>query len=212
MITAGDRGKALVERILAFSRTGFSDRSSVNVQPVVEEVLELLVCSLGSGICLNRRLEADGAAVIGDATQLHQVVMNLCTNAIQSMQKGGVLEVLLDRTDVEQPCVLSHSDLGSGSYARLRVRDTGSGIPAHVLDRMFDPFFTTKSVTGGTGLGLSLVHGIVADLGGSIDVRTVVGCGTTFTIWLPVGSEMAAASMPHQGTIPLRIPAPARCR
>jgi PAS domain S-box-containing protein len=186
MMRAGARGKALVEHILAFSRTGLGDRSPVNVQAVVEEVLELLVVSLGPGICLNRRLEAGSAVVAGDATQLHRVVMNLCTNARQAMQKGGVLEVLLDRTDVEQPCRLSHADLGSGRYVRLRVRDTGNGIPAHVFDRMFDPFFTTKSVTGGTGLGLSVVHGIVTDLGGSIDVRTAVGRGTTFTIWLPV--------------------------
>src|SRR5262249_37460621 len=158
------------------------DRSPVNVQSVIEEVLEILVGSLGRGICLNKRLEAGSAVVIGDATQLHQVVMNLCTNAAQAMRDGGELDVLLYCEDVRQRCRLTHGELASGSYVRLRVSDTGGGIPPHVFDRMFDPFFTTKSIAGGTGLGLSLVHGIVRDLNGSIDVDTVVDRGTTFTI------------------------------
>jgi signal transduction histidine kinase len=101
--------------------------------------------------------------------------MNLCTNALQAMEHGGVLEVVLDRTDVAQDRRLSHGHLASGSYVRLCVSDSGTGIPPHVLERMFDPFFTTKGVGEGTGLGLSLVHGIVADLGGAIDVRTAMG-------------------------------------
>lgn len=191
MMNAGGRGKALVERILTFSRSGLGERGPINVQAVIEEALELLGASLAPGVHLEKCLEAGRAAVIGDATQLHQVAMNLCTNALQAMENGGVLQVALDRAKVAQPCSLSHGDLVSGAYVRLRVSDTGSGIPRHVLDRMFDPFFTTKSVAGGTGLGLALVHGIVTDLGGSIDVRTIVGCGTTFTIWLPIGGETA---------------------
>src|SRR6185436_3949725 len=107
---------------------------------------------------------------------------------------GGVLEVVLDRVEVPQRRRLSHGDLGPGNYVRLCVSDTGSGIPPQVLDRMFDPFFSTKGVGEGTGLGLSLVHGIVADLDGAIDVRTVVGRGTTFTIWLPIAGEATVPS------------------
>jgi PAS domain S-box-containing protein len=194
MMNAGGRGKSLVERILAFSRSGVGDRGPINVQAVIEEALELLGASLAPGVRLEKRLEAGTAAVIGDATQLHQVAMNLCTNALQAMENGGVLEVVLDCADVGQRCRLSRGDLAAGVYVRLCVSDTGTGIPPYVLDRMFDPFFTTKSAGEGTGLGLSLVHGIVMDLGGTIDVRTTVGRGTTFTIWLPVGGEATVPS------------------
>jgi CheY-like chemotaxis protein len=116
--------------------------------------------------------------------------MSLCTNSLQAMPEGGVLEVLLECADVPEPKSLSHGDLAHGPYARLTVRDTGSGIEPEILDRIFDPFFTTKGVGEGTGLGLSLVHGIVADVGGAIDVAST-RAGTTFTVWLP-----ALASMP----------------
>jgi C4-dicarboxylate transporter/malic acid transport protein len=189
---AGDRAKALVERILAFSRSGVGERGPINVQAIIEETLELLAASLTPGARLDKRLEAGNASIMGDATQLHQVAMNLCKNALQAMPGGGVLEVALDRADVARDRRLSHGNLAPGAYLRLRVSDTGSGIPPHVLDRMFDPFFTTKGVGEGTGLGLSLVHGIVADLRGAIDVRTTLGRGTSFTIWLPISSEAAA--------------------
>ena len=199
---AGGRAKALVERILAFSRSGVGERGPINAQAVIEETLELLAASLPPGIHLETRLEAGDAAIVGDATQLHQVAMNLCTNALQAMQNGGVLEVALDRANVAQSRRLSHGDLAAAAYVRLCVSDTGCGIPPEVLERMFDPFFTTKGVGEGTGLGLSLVHGIVADLGGAIDVRTTVGRGTTFTIWLPIAGEVAAPSAEHATELP----------
>jgi nitrogen-specific signal transduction histidine kinase len=199
---AGGRAKALVERILAFSRSGVGERGAVNVQSVIEETLELLAASLAPGVRLERHLDAGDAAIIGDATQLHQVAMNLCTNALQAMENGGVLMVTLDRAAVAQASTLSHGTLPRGAYVRLSVSDTGSGIPAQVLDRIFDPFFTTKGVGEGTGLGLSLVHGIVADLGGAIDVRTAVGRGTTFTIWLPIAGESAVRSAEVTAELP----------
>jgi signal transduction histidine kinase len=179
-----------------------SERTSIDVQAVIEETLELLgAASLAPGVCLETRLDAVGAAIVGDATQLHQVTMNLCTNALQAMENGGLLAVALDRADVAQDRRLSHGTLAAGPYVRLCVTDTGSGIPPPVLDRMFDPFFTTKSAGKGTGLGLSLVHGIVADLGGAIDVSTAVDCGTTFTIWLP--SSGAAVVHPAEPAVDL---------
>jgi PAS domain S-box-containing protein len=192
VMQAGGRAKSLVDRILAFSRSGVTELSPINVQAVIEETLELLAAaSLAPGVRLEKRLDAGGAAIVGDATQLHQVAMNLCTNALQAMENGGLLAVALDREDVAQDLRLSHGTLPAGDYVRLCVSDTGSGIPPHVLERMFDPFFTTKGAGKGTGLGLSLVHGIVADLGGAIDVNTAVGCGTTFTVWLPCTGEAA---------------------
>ena len=187
---AAGRAKALVDRILGFSRSGLGERVPVNVQAVIEETLELLNASLPTTIRLASRLEAGDAAVIGDATHLHQVAMNLCTNAIQAMEHGGVLSVVLERAELSEPRPHSRGGaLAPGPYVRLVVSDTGTGIPPAVFERMFDPFFTTKTVGEGTGLGLSLVHGIVTDLGGAIDVATKAGEGTRFEIWLPVAGE-----------------------
>jgi PAS domain S-box-containing protein len=188
---AGVRGKRLVDNILAFSRSGIGERAPLQAQSVVQEALELLAPTLPADVRLERALDAGDTAVVGDPTQLHQVVMNLCTNAVHAMGRGGLLTVLLERVAVGERRLLSHGTLlYPGLYVRLSVGDTGTGIPSAVLERMFEPFFTTKRVGDGTGLGLALVHGIVADFGGVIDVATQIGLGTTFTIWLPASGEM----------------------
>jgi signal transduction histidine kinase len=202
VMQAGARGKGLVDRILAFSRSGMSERMQVQVQSVVEETLELLAGSLPADVRLERRLDAVDTAIVGDATQFHQVVMNLCTNAMHAMERGGALTVLLDCVAVVERRLISHGTLGAGRYVRLSVSDTGSGIPPAVLERMFDPFFTTKRVGDGTGLGLALVHGIVADFGGVIDVATQVGVGTTFTIWLPAAGQLPRLLAEPAGELP----------
>jgi signal transduction histidine kinase/ActR/RegA family two-component response regulator len=190
-MSAGHRAKSLVERILAFSRSGMGERVPVHVQSVVAEALDLVEASLPKGVKLERKLEAGDAAVQGDPTQIHQVVMNLCTNSIQAMKPGGVLTVSLDLVE-KRAERLATSVLSGGRYLRLTVRDTGAGIPAKILERIFDPFFTTKEVGVGTGLGLSLVHGIVTDLGGGIDVESRPGEGAAFTVYLPWSSAAAA--------------------
>ena len=191
---AAGRAKALVERILGFSRSGLGERVPVNVQYVIEETLELLAASMPAGIRLERKLEAGNAAVTGDAIHLHQVAMNLCTNALHAMEHdgapAGVLRVDLERVELSERRLLSRGTLTPGLYVRLAISDTGSGIPPAVVERIFDPFFTTKRVGEGTGLGLALVHGIVTDLSGAIDVTTQVGEGTRFEIWLPVSGEI----------------------
>jgi PAS domain S-box-containing protein len=189
VLHAAGRAKSLVDRILVFSRSGLGERVPVHVQAITEETLELFAASLPAGIRLEQNLMADNAAVIGDATQLHQVVMNLCTNALHAMEHGGVLGVVLRRIDLSEPRTLSRGTLAPGPHLQLTVSDTGNGIAPHVFERMFDPFFTTKGVGEGTGLGLSVVHGIVTDLGGAIEVSTKAGCGTTFEIWLPIRGE-----------------------
>jgi PAS domain S-box-containing protein len=199
---ATGRAKMLVERILGFSRSGLGDRDLVNVQAVILEAVELLEASLPEGIRLESRIDTGNAAVIGDATYLHQVAMNLCTNAIHAMQRGGVLSVYLERAQLNERRTLSRGSLDPGLYVRLTVADTGAGIPPAVIDRMFDPFFTTKEVGAGTGLGLSLVHGIVTDLAGAIDVRSVVDEGTRFEIWLPVSGETGAPEAEAERTLP----------
>jgi PAS domain S-box-containing protein len=189
VLHAAGRAKSLVDRILGFSRSGLGERAPVHVQAITRETLELLAASMPAGIRLEQKLLAGNAAVIGDATQLHQVVMNLCTNALHAMEHGGVLGVVLTRIDLSEPRALSRGTLAPGPHLRLTVSDTGSGIPPQVFERMFDPFFTTKGVGEGTGLGLSVVHGIVTDLGGAIEVTTTAGHGTTFEIWLPIRGE-----------------------
>jgi PAS domain S-box-containing protein len=189
VLHAAERARLLVDRILGFSRSGLGERVPVHVQAVTEETLELLAASLPAGIRLEQKLLAGGAAVTGDPTQLHQVVMNLCTNALHAMAHGGVLQVSLERIALSEPRTLSRGSVSPGPHLRLTVSDTGSGIAPQVLERMFDPFFTTKGVGEGTGLGLSVVHGIVADLGGAIAVTTEAGHGTTFEIWLPISGE-----------------------
>jgi PAS domain S-box-containing protein len=193
---AAERAKMLVERILGFSRSGLGDQVLVNVQSVVNETLELLAASLPNGIRLETRLAAGDAAVIGDPTYLHQVTMNLCTNALQAMGPGGVLTVATERRELKEPKTLSRGSLAAGDYICMSVADTGTGIAPEALERIFDPFFTTKHVGEGTGLGLSLVHGIVADLGGAIDVASAVGVGTRFEIWLPVKGEVEVRAEP----------------
>jgi len=190
-MSAGVRAKSLVERILAFSRSGIGERTPVHVQSVVAEALDLVAASLPKDVRLERALAAGDAAVLGDPTQIHQVVMNLCTNAVQAMKAGGTLTVSLDVVEKSGGRVAT-SVLAGGRYLRLSVRDTGPGIPAKILERIFDPFFTTKEVGVGTGLGLSLVHGIVTDLGGGIDVESRPGEGAIFTVYLPWSSAVAA--------------------
>jgi PAS domain S-box-containing protein len=195
VLHAAGRARALVDRILGFSRSGLGERLPVNIQAVIEETLELLTASLPAGIRLEQKLEGSDVAVIGDATYLHQVAMNLCTNAIHSMEHGGVLGVCLDRVQVSEKRALSRGIVAPGAYVRLIVSDTGTGIAPAVMERMFDPFFTTKGVGEGTGLGLSLVHGIVAELGGAISVVTSAGKGSKFEIWLPAVADSGRPSV-----------------
>jgi CheY-like chemotaxis protein/two-component sensor histidine kinase len=185
MMSAGLRAKSLVERILAFSRSGVGPRVPVHVQSVVAEAIEMLSNGLPDSIRLEQSLDADDSAIIGDATQIHQVVLNLCTNAAHAMKSGGTMQVRLDVVRFDAAHTLITGSLQAGEYVRLCVQDSGDGIEPHLRDRIFDPFFTTKGVGVGTGLGLSLVHGIVSDLGGAVDMHSEAGRGTTFSVYLP---------------------------
>jgi signal transduction histidine kinase len=177
------RGKALVERILAFSRGGARASTVFELEPVVDEVLTLLSASLRSGIVLERTLDASAARLRGDATQAFEAVMNLCTNAMQAMPQGGMLSVHLSRLRTTAPRVLSHTRLAAGDYVVLAVTDQGGGITPQVMEHLFEPFFTTKAAQSGTGLGLAVVFGVVAEFGGAIDVQSSPGEGARFTLY-----------------------------
>ncbi|PTT91006.1 hypothetical protein DBR42_04760 [Pelomonas sp. HMWF004] len=185
LMQAALRGKALVERILAFSRGGAKASEVFELGPVVDEVLTLLSASLRSGVELETRYEAPGAQIEGDATQAFEAVMNLCTNAMQAMPQGGVLSVHLARTVITAPQVLSHTQLAPGQFVVLTVEDRGSGISPEVMEHLFEPFFTTKAAQSGTGLGLAVVFGVVSEFGGAIDVQSSPGRGARFTLYLP---------------------------
>jgi CheY-like chemotaxis protein len=137
--------------------------------------------------------------VLGDATQIHQVVMNLCANAVQAMKGEGRLDVTLARAALRAPLAVTTSTLPVGDYLRLEITDSGSGIAPELLARIFDPFFTTKEVGVGTGLGLSLVHGIVTDLGGGIAVDSRIGAGSRFAVYLPTCTTVAPPAAAELG-------------
>ncbi|MCK9687108.1 AAA family ATPase [Scleromatobacter humisilvae] len=184
VIVAGERGRTLVERILSFSR-GAGERVPVHVEKVVREALDHLQASLPPKVTLHARLHAGHAAVQGDATQIHQLLMNLGTNAVHAMPEGGVLSVALDAIEVVDRLHATTGTVAPGPWIVLRVSDEGTGIPPEILPRIFDPFFTTKEAHVGTGLGLALVLRIVAEVSGVIDVDSQPGIGTTFTVHLP---------------------------
>jgi signal transduction histidine kinase/CheY-like chemotaxis protein len=198
IMIAGERGHALVDRILAFSRSGVGEQVAVQVEEVVRETLALFAAKLPEHIVIERQLHASSAAVMGDSTQIHQVLMNLLTNAVQAMPSGGTLRVSLDRIHLQAPRVTTTGSIAAREYVVMEVSDSGSGIPAEILEKIFDPFFTTKEVGVGNGLGLSLVHGIVTGLGGAIDVATTVGKGSVFKVYLPLAGDVAAPSKPRK--------------
>src|SRR3984893_14043679 len=197
VLTAATRGRALVEQILAYSRSQLGKRAPIDIGQVVAEALELLRGSLPAAIRLEASAPRLPLVVIGDATPLHQVVMNLCSNAIQAMSAGGTLRVALEAAEFPAERTLSNGTLRPGHYVRLTVEDNGSGMDEATLARIFEPFFTTKEGGRGTGLGLSLVYAIVSDAGGAIDVRSIPQRGSTFSIYLPrTQAPIAADDVP----------------
>jgi signal transduction histidine kinase/ActR/RegA family two-component response regulator len=196
VLQAGARARLLVRRVLDFSRSGMAERVPVNLQAVVEEVVAMLTPTLPAGLALRSDLRTGNAAVLGDATQLYQVVMNLCTNAVRAMDESGVLELGARRVDVAETRALFQGDLRPGRYVCVDVADSGDGIAPDVKARIFDPFFTTRKVGEGTGLGLSVVHGIVSDMGGVIDLADRPGRGTRVSVWLPIVGESERAPPP----------------
>ena len=202
IMSAGERGRTLVDRILAFSRSGVGERLPVHVEAVVCEALDQLGAKLPQSVTIEPRLRAGRAAMLGDSTQVHQVVMNLAGNGVQAMPGGGVLRVTLETWRCETGRAASVGAVAPGDYIVLQVGDAGTGIPPEVLERMFDPFFTTKEGGVGTGLGLSLVHGIVANVGGAIDVATELGKGSTFTVYLPRSGDAPAKAVQDKRPLP----------
>jgi signal transduction histidine kinase/ActR/RegA family two-component response regulator len=187
---AAQRAAGLTHQLLAFARRDIVQPRVVNLNQVVADVAEMLRRTIGDDIVLHTDLATDLHPVLADTTQLEQVLVNLAVNARDAMSTGGTLRIDTDNVTLDgRPQAL----LRPGPHVRLRVRDTGTGISAEVVDHVFEPFFTTKPEGAGTGLGLSTVYGIVAQAQGTISIDSELGVGTTFTILLPTTEEVADA-------------------
>ena len=191
MIKSSDRAADLIKQILTLSRRHKQKQRPVQVRHIVKEALDLLRATLPTTIEIRKDVAKDTGVVNADPTQMHQVIMNLTTNAGHAMQEnGGVLEVTLANVELDDLEAAKHLDLDAGSYLRLMVSDTGYGMSSEIMERIFDPYFTTKDTGEGTGLGLAVAQGIVKAHGGTITVYSEPGKGTTFHVYLPVILEL----------------------
>ncbi|MDM8541112.1 response regulator [Desulfococcaceae bacterium HSG9] len=186
IMQASYRAKDLIKQILAFSRQEKGGFQSVQYDTIIKEVLKLVEVTLPSNITIHNQIKIDDGIVYADPTQLHQVLMNLFTNAVHAMREtGGLLEISLAKVKMSADAVVMYPDMCAGVYFRLSVKDTGYGITPEVQERIFEPYFTTKSKDEGTGLGLAVVSGIIKSHGGVITVNSEKGKGTQFDVFLP---------------------------
>ncbi|MGB8490869.1 MAG: ATP-binding protein [Bacteroidales bacterium] len=187
---AAIRGKDLVQQILTFSREVNVERKPVKLNQMVVEIINLLKASLPHEIEIRKSIDPGIGIILADPIHIHQIIMNLCTNAIHAMKnKGGILDIKVDSVMVDQIAATKINNLKIGNYVRIRLSDTGHGMDRRTKERIFEPFFTKKEVGSGTGLGLSVVHGIVSNYNGAITVESTPGKGTLFTVYLPYNNS-----------------------
>jgi len=186
VLKASDRAKNLVRQILTFSRESELALQQIKPHAIVKEVVSLLRSAIPTTIEINHDIDPECGTILADPTQIHQVLMNLSTNAVHSMQEKGVLEISLKQAVFTRGDLVHYPEMVPGAYVRLSVSDTGVGMEQETLNRIFDPFFTTKKIGEGTGLGLSVVHGIVMAHHGMITVDSTPGKGTTFHVFFPI--------------------------
>jgi len=199
---ASGRARDLVHQILTFSRQGEKERRPLQIGSIVKEVLKMLRATMPASVDIKSHIEKNIPAVIADPVQIHQVLMNLCTNAGHAMrEQGGLLEVSLTQQEIDLQTAKILSVSNPGRYQKLTIRDTGHGMSQDVIDRIFDPFYTTKGHGQGTGLGLSVVHGVVKNHQGAIKVTSDPGKGTEFEIYFP--SKESAKDIAKPALLPL---------
>jgi PAS domain S-box-containing protein len=185
-LLAANRARDLIKQILAFSRQTDEERMPIRVGLVTKECVKFLRATIPSTIEIKTRIDEKSGTVLANSVELHQIIMNLCTNALHAIgDRGGTLEIAVREVQIDQPQTQGAIGLEVGPYVRVSVKDTGGGIPPEIIGKIFDPYFTTKAKGVGTGLGLAVVHGIVRKSGGAIQVETVPGQGSTFHILLP---------------------------
>lgn len=181
------RARDLVQNLLTYSRQGTHEKVPVQLSEVFEETVRLLSSTLPSSVILQPLIRAagDSATIAADASQIQEILFNLCSNAVFAMQEKGDLSIVLDSVELKAKEIPAHFSCLPGPYAKLSIQDTGSGIAPDIIDKIFDPFFTTKAVGKGTGMGLSTVHGIVEQHGGMVVVSSILGQGTSFDLYFP---------------------------
>jgi len=186
VLLASERAATLVRQILTFSRQADIKRIPLKPSYIVKEAIKLLRPSLPSTITINLEIDTANKSILADPTQVHQILMNLCTNAFHAMeQTGGLLQITLKDRTVSQKDLHQHPDILPGNFVLLAVRDTGPGIEPEIRNKIFDPYFTTKEAGKGTGLGLAIIHGIVTGYGGFVTCESELGKGTIFEIFFP---------------------------
>ncbi len=192
------RGKDMTRQLMRFSREPGARPDRINIVPIIKEALKLMRASISARIDIQMNVDNDCLTVIGEPTQIHQIVINLCKNAADAMKHGGTLGVHLEAVDLVTGVNGPVPELASGPYVRLVVTDSGVGIPPEHLHQIFDPFFTTKDADRGTGMGLSIVRGIVKRHGGAIQVESTPGEGSVFSVYLPAvtAAETAVCDAP----------------
>ncbi|MGB5747576.1 MAG: ATP-binding protein [Desulfobacterales bacterium] len=191
VLKAANRAKELVQQILTFSRQGSQERKSLKVQYLIKEAVKLLRATIPSSIEIDCDIDESCGPIKGDPTQIHQIIMNLCTNAYHAMQEtGGKLEVRLKEINISYEQSLERVGIKVGQHLALTVKDSGHGMEPQVMERIFEPYFTTKEQGKGAGLGLSVIHGIVKNYGGDITVSSRPGKGATFKVILPIIDEI----------------------
>ena len=184
---ASQRAKEVVKQILTFSRQSEQDRKPLKIDPIVKESIKMLKASFPSTIQIQHYIDPAAGIIEADATEIHQIIMNLCTNAFHAMSEtGGLLEVKVENADVNAANA-SRFEITAGNYLTLTVGDTGHGMTPEVVERIFEPYFTTKEKDKGTGMGLAVVHGILKSYGGAVAVDSEPGKGTVFTVYIPTG-------------------------
>ncbi len=203
VLKAGGRARNLVKQILSFSRQTEHEPKPIHIGPIIKEALKFLRASIPTSIEIKQRIDPKSGAVLADPTEIHQVVLNLCSNAAQAMRDGGVLEVSLENMSFDRETLVGHFRVSPGRYLKLTVSDTGHGMDKETRERIFDPFFTTKERSEGTGLGLAVVHGIVRRHGGAISVYSEPGQGATFHIYLPALESETEGEQAAVGLEPL---------
>jgi PAS domain S-box-containing protein len=186
LLMAAERAKDLVNQILAFSRRVDHDKKPIDLRLIVKEEIKLLRATMPKTIEIRQNIPNTAFTIFADTTQMHQVVMNLCTNAASAMgEKGGVLSISLSKEIFSTTDPTSDNPLTPGTYVKISISDTGPGIETDVINRIFEPFFTTKKVGEGTGLGLAVVYGIVKNHSGIVQVESIPGGGATFHVYIP---------------------------
>lgn len=205
IFNAAMRASELVKQILAFSRQTKSELMPLKVQLIVKEAMKLLRASLPTTIALTFNIDANCGPVLADPTDMHRIIMNLCTNAYHAMRdQGGELKVTLENCTLGSDDRVPSLNLPSGKYLKLVVSDTGVGMDAATRERIFDPYFTTKPLGEGTGMGLAVVHGIVKSCGGDILVSSEIDKGTTFELFFPrIESEVEGSGSPEGEPVPV---------